>query len=300
MDTSRKPRRRRWIVVVGIVLLLLVAVVAALPLLVDAERYRPAIEKMLSERTGWQTRVGELDFSLWGGAALRAEGVSLAAAGESSRVEIGRLDLAVDPWALLRGRLDVRHVVLVEPRLRLVRESQAEGWVLPGGAPPSPESAEPVTPLPAAEADPSEPAERSWSVERIEVSGGRLEILDRSVQPPLELAIAPIDLRMDDGRARGGLAAESLTLPGGLRPLGPLRFDFVMGESEGAWKLEEGDLEVEGLEVQATGALFPILDLTARLQEVSLPALLKVAGAFFPLPFEAGDPSAVTATVRFG
>ena len=60
----RGGRRWLWIVLGGVAALLL-AVGLVLPRLLDVERYRGRIESALSSATGWQSELGEIDFSVW-------------------------------------------------------------------------------------------------------------------------------------------------------------------------------------------------------------------------------------------
>ena len=180
-----KRRRRRWPwVALGLLLFAVVAAAIAVPLLLDVERYRGRIERVLAEATGWDTELGAIDFSLMRGMALTVSPVALAAPDGTSRIDVATVAVHAELWPLLRGDLIVRSIGLDGANVRLVRETEAAGWIVPGGA--------------QTETSPEESGEGSRfrvSIERVMVADGRITLADRAADPPLELAVEDVELR---------------------------------------------------------------------------------------------------------
>ncbi len=70
-------RNKRWIRVVVAVVVLLAAAMLVVPLFVNADAFRPALESQLSSALGRKVTLGHLSFSLWSG-SLVADNVAIA------------------------------------------------------------------------------------------------------------------------------------------------------------------------------------------------------------------------------
>lgn len=207
------PRRRtlKWLAIVAAIAVLLLAIAAiVVPRLADPERHRATLEAMLSQATGWRARLGKLDVTLWNGAAIRAQPVTLISPSGDSSIQIEAVEVHAALRPLLSGTLAVEKVMLVRPRLVLVR--QADGrWELPRSSAEQPPPATstravPVDPStasnPAPGQDPpaaggSTPAapstSASISIREIEVRGGSLQMTDRSAAPGGSLALQELN-----------------------------------------------------------------------------------------------------------
>jgi len=85
----------------------------------------PQLERALAGATGgFRVRIGGASL-VWDGSVhhleLRAEHVRLTSGGDAQVMTIPAVAIGVQPWALLRGAIEVGSVALVDPRLRLVR-----------------------------------------------------------------------------------------------------------------------------------------------------------------------------------
>jgi AsmA family/AsmA-like C-terminal region len=184
---ERKRRRWPWIVA-GVLGVLIVTAAVALPPLLDVERYRGRIEAALTQATGWNAELGQIGFSVWRGLVLTVSPVRLIAPGDTSRADVETLEIRAAVWPLLRGRLEVKSIDLIRPKIALVRKTRAGGWILPGrggrtkppapSAPPSTESAPPV----------------NVTIGRVRISDGALALDDRANEPPFKIALASVGL----------------------------------------------------------------------------------------------------------
>lgn len=180
-------RRRRWPWVVAAGLIGVVALAAiALPMLLDVERHRERIERALRDATGWEADLGEIDLSLLRGLALTVSPASLEAPAGGSRFQVGKIAIRAALMPLLRGRLEVESIELVKPDITLVRPDAARGWVLP--LPPDPGRDREAAP-PDGAAGPS-----AVRIDRIGVRNGALRLEDRTLDPPLTLAVEDVDV----------------------------------------------------------------------------------------------------------
>ena len=203
-DTPPKPkvRRRRLLwAALGGVIVIAVAAAVALPMLLDVERYRPAIERALSSATGWKAELGEIDFSPWRGMVLAVRPASLSAPGDSSRFQVGTIEIRAELWPLLRGRLEIRSIALVKPEITLVRDDARKGWVIPVPPQPAgttaarpPAGAGKVAPAPTAPEPAGAGGGFTVAIGRVSVDDGRVHVLDRASDPPLELELVHVDL----------------------------------------------------------------------------------------------------------
>ena len=292
---AKRPRRR---LVLGLLLLLLLAAAAAiliLPRLLDPESHRARIEAALREATGWDAELGEIDVSIWRGAALAVTPARLAAPGDGSSAEIERIEVGAELWPLLRGELRIGRVDLIRPTIELVRRSEAEGWSVPGSGSDGPADVPPAAGSPAPGSAPApdgapgaEPSFRV-AIERVRVRDGRLRIEDRAVDPPwsTELTEVAIDGRPEEGRATG-----SGTLDGGGR------VEFDVSADGPAWRMDRLQALVEGVRVEGEGPLLPSVDLVLRLPETDLEETLRAAETLFPLPLALSGPGTVRAEAR--
>ena len=208
-EVSEKPKvrkRRRWPwITLGALVLLVVVVVLALPVLLDVERYRGRIEQALHDQTGWDAKLGKIQFSPWRGMVLTVSPATLSApGGQSSRFEVGTIEIRAQLWPLLRGLLQIRSISLDSPDILLVRNDADEGWIVP--VPPGAFESKPqgssTPPSPAGTAHPgAESGQSSFrvTIDRVSVDQGRVRVEDRAADPPLELALVDVDLDMRPG-----------------------------------------------------------------------------------------------------
>lgn len=208
--SGRTPWLRRLLILAGGLLLLVLIAVALLPRLIDPNRYRPEIEQVLTEATSWQASLGEIDVRVLGGLALEVHPVTLDGGEGGSRIEAQAIRIHGRWLPLLRGRLEITRIDLLEPKVHLVRRTAEEGWQLPAGLGGSSQRAPAGegegtaggTPAGGAKAEAAgagaEAASApSWlSIREIRLIGGTLTAEDLSGAAPLKLGLEHIDLRL--------------------------------------------------------------------------------------------------------
>ena len=136
---------------------------AALPLMVDWQAYKPRLVSLLSEATGRAVVIdGPIDLTLLPRPAVRVRGLKLGNAPGAPGpylLEVRRVEAQLSWHALIQGRLEVTRVALDEPSVLIepAPDGQPNWWLplLDSSAPGQP----PLVPL---------------SVDRIEVRNGRL------------------------------------------------------------------------------------------------------------------------------
>src|SRR5882724_9399 len=116
-------------IVAGALVALLILVAAALPFLLDVERYRPSIEQAIAGATGRAVTIGPMRLTLFPAAELTAAGFSI---GEDPRfgtepfLRAKRLLVRVQLWPLFTRRLVVEALIIDGPAVRLVRDAKGE------------------------------------------------------------------------------------------------------------------------------------------------------------------------------
>ncbi len=207
---ERKQRRRLLPWVLLALGLLVVALVALLPRWLELESHRGRIEKALSEATGWQVELGDLDFSILGGPVVTARPVRLAAPEGGSQFVVDSLGIRADWKPLFRGRLNLTSIELDRPVVDLVRMDEERGWILPDPQTTDPEPRNDRRSGSAGStAEPSSPRKSrlAVSIDRIRLHGGSLHIEDRISDPPLTLDFE--DLQAEVALATGRLSGSA-------------------------------------------------------------------------------------------
>jgi hypothetical protein len=206
----------------------------------DADRYRPLILKHLEEALGRPVQLERVSLGLRHGAALELKGLAVFDSPPSStsalksepalRVDVASAVVRLAP--LLRRRVEVSSIVLVRPRIRLVRDARGRLNLFGVAAAASP--AAPARPS----LSPGRPAGRprasqteaavSFAIASVRIEDGSMHWTDATQYPPTDLWLrrldvtarsvalgSPIDLEL-----RGALGAEApnVHLSGTLTP----------------------------------------------------------------------------------
>jgi len=120
---------RKPLMIAGGVVLLLVAMMAALALLVDADRFRPDAEKQASDALGRQVTIGKLKLALFKG-GVTAQSLVIADDPRFSKdpfLSSGSMNIRVDLKDLIFSRkLNVHSIVIHAPKLSLVQNEQGD------------------------------------------------------------------------------------------------------------------------------------------------------------------------------
>jgi uncharacterized protein (TIGR02099 family) len=248
-DAAAAPRRKlRWRILQRVVLhgllFLSVLLLGMRALLSGLAGSHAEVALWLSEAFGLPASVGQVsgEWSGWS-PAVAAEGVRL---GDSrSGVGIGRIAVAIDPWASLQRRQVVPSRVSVSG-LDLVLEENADGQILVKGLTPDP-------------APPSSPQDHAAllgildRVQRLDLSVDRLVV--RSPRLAQELVLAPIGVSIEgSGRERALHLEARVAASGGGVVRGRLQWPTTGGEaSKLPWYAELEDFELDRLQAWVPG-----------------------------------------------
>lgn len=115
------------LITVGTILILIVALVVVIYTLVPLDKIRTMAQEKATEALGRQVVINDVGFSLLKGPRVSLSGLTIAessAFGEEPFVQLGSFDLKVRFWPLLKKRAEVDHVILVDPKIRLIRNSK--------------------------------------------------------------------------------------------------------------------------------------------------------------------------------
>lgn len=118
-------RRRTWLAVVGIFCVLLVVLIFLIPILLNADRYRPKVIAYLEEKTGKKVEIGRLAITFFPGVAIHVDdfGVKSPPLFPPSYVlKVTRIDAQLDARALLHRRVVIKSLVLEQPVINLVSD----------------------------------------------------------------------------------------------------------------------------------------------------------------------------------
>jgi hypothetical protein len=170
--------KRRAIYTIAIVIAVIFLILVITPFFIDADRFRPEIQQVLSEKLGRNVQIGHLSASLISG-SLKAEQITIAddpAFSLEPFVTAKTLSVGVDVIPLIFSReLRVHSIELGEPQLQLLRTAGGEwnfaslGASLRSGAGGDP-PADPASDPPASSAA----GLNSFSVDKLRISDGTI------------------------------------------------------------------------------------------------------------------------------
>ncbi len=105
--------------------MLLIALIFVLPVLLNADRYRPKAISYLEEHTGKKVEIGRLAVTFFPSVTLRVDGFGIKSPplfGPGYILQVARIDAQIDPWALLHRRMVIRSLVMDQPLINLVSD----------------------------------------------------------------------------------------------------------------------------------------------------------------------------------
>jgi AsmA protein len=242
---------KRGLKIVGAVVLIFLAVLAAIPLFVNANQFRPLLESRLSAMLGREVRIGSLSLSMFSG-KVSANEVTIAedpAFGPGPFARANRLDIGVEMGPLILDRkLNVTAVEIVEPEVTLALGPDGKWNISTLGAK--------AAPAPAAQQIPAESKMPGFEVRSVAIAKGRFT-LKRSGSPPqvidnIDIDLknltpdAPFDFTLTAQRPEGG----SIRLEG---KAGPLSSGALHPPAEAAFRIPKLDLQKAGLVDRSSG-----------------------------------------------
>ena len=118
-------RRRTGLILVGIACALLVVLTFLVPMLLNADRYRPKVISYLEERTGKKVEIGRLAVTFFPGLRFSVDDFGVKSPPlfpPSYIVKVARIDAQLDTWALLHRQVVIKSLVLEQPIINLVSD----------------------------------------------------------------------------------------------------------------------------------------------------------------------------------
>ncbi|HDL53545.1 MAG TPA: AsmA family protein, partial [Proteobacteria bacterium] len=110
----------------GTIVLLLIALTAALPWFLKLDAVRTLTEEKATAALGRQVSIGGTGFSLWTGPKVRLENLTIAESGgfgDEPFARLGSFDLSVRFWPIFGGRIEIDHIIVNNPEVRVLRNS---------------------------------------------------------------------------------------------------------------------------------------------------------------------------------
>ena len=117
--------RRTGLILAGITGTLLIASVFVVPVLLNADRYRPQVISYLEEGTGKKVEIGRVTVSFFPKVTIHVDdlGVKSPPLFPSSYIlKVARIDAQIELWALLHRQIVIRSLVLERPVINLVSD----------------------------------------------------------------------------------------------------------------------------------------------------------------------------------
>jgi hypothetical protein len=191
---------RRLAIALAVVggLLVLGVLVLVLNLNRLAEGNRDRIVAGVSAGFARPVQIDRITTGFQGGIAIALEGLHVAedpAFGQGDFIAADRTYVVVRLPALLRGRIEIRRIVVEAPRLTVVRTANGMSIDSLGRRPDTPAPA----PRPASPREPSVPATiPAFAIALLELEDGIIQYVDRTKATPVETTIAPLDVRLSD------------------------------------------------------------------------------------------------------
>src|ERR1700730_17113298 len=124
-EAAMTIHHRTGLILAGIAGTLLIASVFVVPVLLDANRYRPKAISYLEESTGKKVEIGRLAVSFFPKVMIHVDDFGVKSPPlfpPSYILKVARIDAELDPWALLHRQLLIRSMVLEQPVINLVSD----------------------------------------------------------------------------------------------------------------------------------------------------------------------------------
>jgi len=287
----------KWtgIVLGGLIALVIVALLV-IPMFIDAEEYKPQIEKMVTDSTGRSFRLGgDLNLSLFPWAGMAISDVHLGnppGFKERDFVSVKSFEVRAKLLSLLSGQVVIKKFVLDGPRIVVIKDKEGKwNWEGLGKGPKTPTKEK----APPGEGGPSQLPIQSLAVSeflikngsvlfidqttgmRKEVQDFRLELKDLSLDKPIRVALsATIDKR-------------PLSLTGTVGPVGQDPGKGTMPIDIRMAALEKVNMKIRGSIQNAASK--PNFNVELSLAPFSPKKLMADLGE--PLPVTPSDPKAL-------
>ncbi len=236
-------------ILIGVVVL--VVLVAALPFLIDANKFRPTVEQELSTVLQRQVKIGDLRLSLWSG-ALTADNLSIAddpAFSRSAFLSAKSFRVGVEMMPLIFSKaLHVTGVTIEKPAVTLLR-NPAGKWNYSSLAATGSGQSSSSAPKSGGGASPD------LTIKKLELKDGRVAV--GSTTSPKQTVYDGLNLEASDVSLNSQFPLSvSAKLPGG----GSLKLDGKTGpvdRTDTSLTPVNAKLAISGLDLARTGLLDP-------------------------------------------
>jgi uncharacterized protein involved in outer membrane biogenesis len=118
-------QRRTGLILAGIAATLLTVFIFVVPVLLNADRYRPEAISYLEESTGKKVEIGRLAVTFFPRLTFHVDDFGIKSPPlfpPSYILKVARIDAQIDPWPLLHRQIVIRSVVLEQPVINLVSD----------------------------------------------------------------------------------------------------------------------------------------------------------------------------------
>lgn len=124
-EAAMTIRRRTGLILAGIACVLLVVMMFLIPILLNADRYRPQVISYLEEKTGKKVEMGRLAVTFLPRIAIQVDDFGVKSPPlfpPSYIVKVARIDAQLDVGALLHRQVVIKSLVLEQPIINLVSD----------------------------------------------------------------------------------------------------------------------------------------------------------------------------------
>ncbi|HUS19517.1 MAG TPA: AsmA family protein [Terriglobales bacterium] len=236
--------KKKPLIILGSIVLFVVLVAVALPLLINAEQFRPLVESQAKAALGRDVKVGRLELSLWRGGVV-AEQLQISddpAFNKSPFVVARSLEVGVEMLPMILSReAKVTSVELQEPQITLMKNNAGK-WnfdslgTVPGAKPAKDASAKRIAPPP-------------FTVQDLKISDGKITIVQAGKQRVYE----NVDLEVKNFSTTSDFPfTVSASAPGG----GTIKVNGNAGPLQAGDMTQTpltAEVEIKDLELAATG-----------------------------------------------
>ncbi len=177
---------KKLLIGLGIAVLLVVAGLAVFAATFDADRYRPLVERKLSEALGKPVEIERIAARFAGGAAFELRGLTVWSGPDKRERAVGleRAVVTARILPLLRKKIEIGTVSLVRPSARIVRRKDGAVGVV-------------GIETPAAKEPQAENGEApAFSASLVRIEGGEFEFMDLTKEPPFEATLREVDVEI--------------------------------------------------------------------------------------------------------
>ena len=246
---------KRLLLIGGGILVVLIGTIAALPFLIDPNRFRPMLEAELSSALAREVKLGDLKLALWKG-SVTASDLAIAddpAYSKAPFVKANSLSIQVELWPFLTSRkLNVTGLAIDRPVIALIESPSGEwNYSSLGGK-------KPAQPKPPADGT-GKKADLDLSVKLVSITGGEFSLgSTRHHRRPL--ALRDVNIEVKDFSAASEfpftlrckvVGGGSIALDGKARPIDAA--DTAATPLAVTFKIDDVDLVATGITQAAPG-----------------------------------------------